>query len=161
FDFIKGSLPKDLMKGMFKKLKQAVKDLFTRWFDEAGGGEFDGSMGAHGVYKYLWNIAKKTMKKFPGMKFSRGGCYRTGDANYHGKHQAIDISYPASDNHNSKYFKPANWVFDNFKKQIGYVITQGKIKTRGKFNRLGSNANGWSTWMDHDHYDHLHINGMW
>src|SRR5699024_7787179 len=113
------------------------------------------------VYKYLWNIAKKTMKKFPGMKFSPGGGYRPGDPNYHGKHQAIDISYPASDNHNSKYFKPANWVFDNFKKQIGYVITQGKIKTRGKFNRLGSNANGWSTWMDHDHYDHLHINGMW
>ena len=159
FDFIKGSLPKDLMKGMFKKLKQAVKDLFTRWFDEAGGGEFDGSMGAHGVYKYLWDIAKKVMAKFPGMTYQSG--YRPGDKYYHGKHQAVDIAYNSGMNGSSKYFKPANWVFDNFKKQIGYVITQGKIKTRGKFNHLGSKANGWSTWMDHDHYDHLHINGMW
>ena len=144
------------IQGIWQRFKSMLQDLKTAHDDE--GGSFDGKMGAHGVYAYLWNIAKKAMNKF-GMKFTSG--YRPGDRYYHGKHQAVDIAFGAGMNHSSRYFAPANWIFDHFKKQIGYVITQGKIKTRGKFNHLGSNPNGWSTWMDHDHYDHLHINGMW
>lgn len=144
------------VRGIWKKFKDMLSDLKTAHDDE--GGSFDGKMGAHGVYGYLWKIASQAMKKF-GMKFTSG--YRPGDAYYHGKHQAVDIAFDSSKNGSKSYFAPANWVFDHFKKQIGYVITQGKIKTRGKFNHLGSNPNGWSTWMDHDHYDHLHLNGMW
>ena len=146
------------INNIWQKFKSMLQSLKTAHDDEGVSGSFDGKMGAHGVYSYLWNIAKKAMAKF-GMKFTSG--YRPGDAYYHGKHQAIDIAFDASKNGSKSYFAPANWVFDHFKKQIGYVITQGRIKTRGRFNSLGSNPNGWSTWMDHDHYDHLHLNGMW
>ncbi|EHJ08442.1 peptidoglycan DD-metalloendopeptidase family protein [Staphylococcus simiae] len=37
FDWIKGSLPKDMMTAMFNKLKKATVKLFTSWFDEQGG----------------------------------------------------------------------------------------------------------------------------
>lgn len=150
-------LPKQIITHFPKTIANAAKDWIKTLFENEGG-SFDGKMGAHGVYAYLWNIAKKAMKKF-GMKFTSG--YRPGDKYYHGKHQAVDIAYDAGSNGSRKYFNPANWVFEHFPNQIGYVITQGKIRTRGKFNHLGSKANGWSTWMDHDHYDHLHINGMW
>ena len=39
FDWIKGSLPADMMKGMFGKLKKAATDLFTKWMEEEGGGD--------------------------------------------------------------------------------------------------------------------------
>ena len=147
---------KAFVNGIWKQFKKMLQDLKTAHDDV--GGSFDGKMGAHGVYAYLWNIAKKAMKKF-GMVYTSG--YRPGKGSYHGKHQAVDIAFPGV-SHSSRYWKPANWVFDHFKKQIGYVITQGKIKTRGsKFNGLGEGANRWTPWRDHDHYDHLHINGMW
>lgn len=157
-----GSYPRSYSKGMVKKAISGIVKKFQEMKDAVAsamdGGSFDGKMGAHGVYEYLWKIAQKAMKKF-GMSYTSG--YRPGDPYYHGKHQAVDIAFPSSMNGSSRYFAPANWVFTHFPKQIGYVITQGKIRTRGKFNHLGSKANGWSTWMDHDHYDHLHINGMW
>lgn len=53
FDFIKGSLPKDLMSAMFRKLKTAVKDLFSGWFEE------DESSGGSGKYK---SLVKKALK---------------------------------------------------------------------------------------------------
>ncbi|PTF46972.1 phage tail tape measure protein [Staphylococcus cohnii] len=33
------SLPFDMMKGMFSKLKKAATDLFTKWMEEQGGGD--------------------------------------------------------------------------------------------------------------------------
>lgn len=147
-------LVKKTIDGLVKKfndLKQAIEDNL------GGGGSFDGTMGAHGVYDYLWKIAKKTMSKF-GMKFTSG--YRPGDPYGHGHHQAIDIAYDASMNGSHKYFDPANWVFTHFPKQVAYVITQGKVR-----DRKGSSGqparSSWERWPDNDHYDHLHINGMW
>lgn len=143
------------INSIWKRFKQMLKDLKTAHDDV--GGSFDGKMGAHGVYAYLWKIAKKAMKKF-GMKFTSG--YRPGDKYYHGKHQAIDIAFDASKNGSKSYFKPANWIFDNFKDQIAYVITQGKVRDRKGLSGTGVH-NGWKHWPDNDHYDHLHINGMW
>ncbi|WP_394856125.1 peptidoglycan DD-metalloendopeptidase family protein [Staphylococcus borealis] len=40
FDFLKGAeMPFKLMKGMMKKVKEAVKNQFTKWFEESGAGE--------------------------------------------------------------------------------------------------------------------------
>ena len=74
------------------------------------------------------------------------------------KHQAIDIAYPASMNGSSKYFAPANWVFDNFASKVAYVITQGKVRDRKGMSGTGSSGS-WVRWPQNDHYDHLHING--
>ncbi|MFU1881223.1 hypothetical protein ACM6P1_14175, partial [Enterococcus faecium] len=84
--------------------------------EENGGGSFDGAM-ADNVYKYLVDIANQAIRKF-GMSGITSG-YRPGDPYWHGKHQAIDIAYPSSMNGSSKYFDPANWVFENFADKVG------------------------------------------
>lgn len=146
------------IKGGTKLIKDNLIDYAQQFFDKFGFGSFDGKKNANGVYQYLVDIAKKTMKKFPGMRISSG--YRQGDPNDHGRGQAIDLAYGAGDNGNSKYFKPANWVFDTFKKQIAYVITQGKVRDRK--GSSGQTANSkWQNWPPNDHYDHLHLSGMW
>ncbi len=136
------------------KMVDWVKGLFDKYGDD---GSFDGQLGSSGAYKYLEDIANQVIKKF-GMSGITSG-YREGDPYYHGRHQAIDVAYPASMNGSSKYFDPANWVFNRFKKSVAYVITQGKVRDRSGFSGQGSSGN-WVTWPDNDHFDHLHINGL-
>lgn len=111
---------------------------------------------AKAIANYLVDIANQAVRKF-GMSGITSG-YRPGDPYWHGKHQAIDIAYPSSMNGSSKYFDPANWVFENFADKVGYVITQGKVRDRT--GQSGQPATGsWEPWPDNDHYDHLHITG--
>lgn len=134
-----------------------VKSKFDAGYKaQQDSGGFDGSMGGWGVYKYLYDIAQKTIGKYPGMRITSG--YRDGDPYSHGKHQAIDIAYPANMNGSSKYFAPANWVFDNFASKVAYVITQGKVRDRKGMSGIGTSGS-WVNWPQNDHYDHLHING--
>lgn len=143
--------------GGVKKVTNGVMDWIKDKIASFGsiGGSFDGAM-ADNVYKYLVDIANQTVSKF-GMSGITSG-YRPGDPYYHGKHQAIDIAYPAGMNGSSKYFDPANWVFEHFADKVGYVITQGKVRDRT--GQSGQPATGnWETWPDNDHYDHLHITG--
>ncbi|MGH1707754.1 transglycosylase SLT domain-containing protein [Enterococcus gallinarum] len=132
-----------------------VKSKFDKGY-KAQNSSFDGSMGGWGVYKYLYQIAQKAIDRYPGMRITSG--FRPGDPYSHGKHQAIDIAYPASMNGSSKYFAPANWVFDNFASKVAYVITQGKVRDRKGMSGTGSSGS-WVRWPQNDHYDHLHING--
>ncbi|PHL21536.1 tape measure protein [Enterococcus faecium] len=137
------------------KIIEYAQNFFDKFNEENGGGSFDGAM-ADNVYKYLVDIANQAVRKF-GMSGITSG-YRPGDPYYHGKHQAIDIAYPSSMNGSSKYFDPANWVFENFADKVGYVITQGKVRDRT--GQSGQPATGsWEPWPDNDHYDHLHITG--
>lgn len=157
-DFIKKFTP-SMTTGFIKAIKDKFKSILKGLKDDHEmGGSFDGKMGPHGVYDYLWKVAKAVMKKFPGMRYTSG--YRKGDPNFHGKHMAVDVGYPASMNGSSKYLKPAEWVFDNFKDRVAYVITQGKIKDRKGWGGKGK-GKGWLNWGSHDHDDHLHINGAW
>ncbi len=157
-NFIKNFTP-SMTTGFIKAIKDKFKSILKGLKDDHEmGGSFGGKMGPHGVYDYLWKVAKAVMKKFPGMRYTSG--YRKGDPNFHGKHMAVDLGYPASMNGSSKYLKPAKWVFDNFKDRIAYVITQGKIKDRKGWGGKGK-GNGWLNWGSRDHDDHLHINGAW
>ena len=144
------------VNSIWKQFKQMLQDLKTAHDDV--GGDFDGKMGKHGVYDYLWKVAKKTMAHFGNMHVSSG--YRPGDRFYHGKHQAIDIALPASQNGSSKYRKIGDWVFDKFKKQVAYVITLNRVKDRKGLSGTGVHSN-WTNWAEGGHMDHLHINGMW
>lgn len=126
--------------------------------------KFDGYNGTHsgaidpiwGNYQYLTDIANAAIKKFPGMRITSG--QRNGDPHHHGRRQAIDIAYPASDNGNSKYFEVANWIFENYPNEIAYVITQGMVRDRDGYSGTGKSGK-WVRWPDGDHFDHLHISG--
>lgn len=148
-----------MAKGSVGTIAEGSYEWFKSKFNagyEAQNSSFDGSMGSWGVYKYLYDIARKTVDRYPGMRITSG--FRPGDPHSHGKHQAIDVAYPASMNGSSKYFAPANWVFDNFASKVAYVITQGKVRDRKGMSGTGSSGS-WVRWPKNDHYDHLHING--
>lgn len=148
-----------MAKGSVGTIAEGSYEWFKSKFNagyEAQNSSFDGSMGNWGVYKYLYDIARKTVDRYPGMRITSG--FRPGDPHSHGKHQAIDVAYPASMNGSSKYFAPANWVFDNFASKVAYVITQGKVRDRKGMSGTGSSGS-WVKWPANDHYDHLHING--
>lgn len=122
-------------------------------------GEFDGSIfqgegNFNGVYAYLVEVAKKVMAKFPGLIPTSG--YRAGDVYHHGKHQAIDISgYPVG---SPRYTAAANYAFEKFPRDVGYVITNGRVRDRIGFSGTGVH-DGWATWPAGDHFDHVHISG--
>lgn len=78
FDFIKGSLPANMMKGMFKKLKGGVKDLFSTWLSDQGGGD------ASKLLRY---------KQIQGFGRYTGGLNFNG-----GRHYGVDLAYPYGSN---------------------------------------------------------------
>lgn len=148
-----------MAKGSVGTIAEGSYEWFKSKFDagyKEQNSSFDGSIGSWGVYKYLYDIARKTIDRYPDMRITSG--FRPGDPHSHGKHQAIDIAYPASMNGSSKYMDPANWVFDNFASKVAYVITQGKVRDRKGMSGTGSSGS-WVRWPQNDHYDHLHING--
>lgn len=122
-------------------------------------GEFDGSIfqgegNFNGVYAYLVEVAKKVMAKFPGLIPTSG--YRPGDAYHHGKHQAIDISgYPVG---SPRYTAAANYAFEKFPKEVGYVITNGMVRDRMGYTHGGTSGK-WVPWGSTDHDNHVHISG--
>lgn len=149
-----------LVQGVTKKGIESAKDFIFNKATE-NGSSFDGAVSKDfgmGSYKYLADIAKKAIKRFDMTGGVTSG-FRPGDVYWHGKRQAIDIAYPASMNGTKKYMDPANWVFENFPKQVGYVITQGKVRDRSGMSGQVANSK-WVPWPDNDHYDHLHINGL-
>ncbi|SFE48620.1 SLT domain-containing protein [Enterococcus casseliflavus] len=148
-----------MAKGSVGTIAEGSYEWFKSKFDagyKEQNSSFDGSIGNWGVYKYLYDIARKTIDRYPDMRITSG--FRPGDPHSHGKHQAIDVAYPSSMNGSSKYFAPANWVFDNFASKVAYVITQGKVRDRKGMSGTGSSGS-WVRWPQNDHYDHLHING--
>lgn len=146
---------KNMTKSGVKLMTSAAYPFVQKKIEDAyGGGMFDGSMNANGVYQYLVDIAQKVMSKFGGLTITSG--YRPGDPYWHGKHQALDISgYPYG---SPRYTEAANWAFEKFPKQIAYVITNGRVRDR--VGMSGQAATGqWVPWPAGDHYDHIHLNG--
>ncbi|MEK0177461.1 transglycosylase SLT domain-containing protein, partial [Tetragenococcus halophilus] len=150
-------------KGLVSTAKDKMVDWVQGLFDDYGG--FDGSIykgsiqNANGVYEYLVDIAKKVMDKFPGMTGVTSG-YRPGDPNHHGKHQAIDIAYPASMNGSTKYTEAGNWAFSHFPDQLAYVIANNKIKDRTGMGGEGV-TNSWKNWPSGGHLNHMHLSGKY
>ncbi|MEB6213006.1 phage tail tape measure protein [Enterococcus casseliflavus] len=150
----------DAGKGLVGKAKDSmlgwVKDLFS---SNDQGGVFNGSTDkAWGVYKYLRDIADSAIAQFgSGLRITSG--YRAGDPYYHGRRQAIDIALPSSMNGSAKNKNIADWVFNKFRSQVAYVITNGRVKDRSGFSGTGKDS-VWKSWAPNDHYDHVHINGL-
>lgn len=146
--------PLEVGKGILSKATKALTDKITDLFSS---GNLDTSIGTNGVYKYLADVAKSVMKKFPGFVATSG--YRPGDPYSHGKRNAIDIALPGVTGGSPKYTEAANYAFDKFASKIGYVITNGKVRDRSGQSGTGIH-NDWRPWPDGDHYDHVHLNGV-
>ena len=146
--------PLDVGKGILSKATSALTDKITSLFSS---GNLDTSIGTNGVYKYLADVAKSVMKKFPGFMVTSG--YREGDQYSHGKRNAIDIALPGVTGGSPRYTEAANYAFEKFASKIGYVITNGKVRDRS--GQSGQPATGaWEPWPAGDHYDHVHLNGI-
>ena len=146
--------PFDVGGGILKKAKDALTAKVKEMFDSMSAGSFDGAMNANGVYQYLVDVAQKVMAKFRGLTITSG--FREGDQYHHGRHQAIDISgYPVG---SPRYTEAANYAFEKFPRDVGYVITNGRVRDRIGFSGTGVH-DGWATWPAGDHFDHVHISG--
>ena len=146
--------PLEVGKGILSKATSALTEKITGLFSS---GSLDTSIGTNGVYKYLADVAKSVMKKFPGFMVTSG--YREGDAYSHGKRNAIDIALPGVTGGSPRYTEAANYAFEKFASKIGYVITNGKVRDRS--GQSGQPATGaWEPWPAGDHYDHVHLNGI-
>ncbi|WWT34997.1 tail length tape-measure protein [Enterococcus phage BUCT630] len=146
--------PLEVGKGILSKATRALTEKITSLFSS---GNLDTSIGTNGVYKYLADVAKSVMKKFPGFVATSG--YRPGDPYSHGKRNAIDIALPGVTGGSPRYTEAANYAFDKFASKIGYVITNGKVRDRSGQSGTGIH-NDWRPWPDGDHYDHVHLNGV-
>ncbi|UVX36024.1 MAG: Macoilin family protein [Bacteriophage sp.] len=148
--------PQQVGKGLLDKATKALTSKITDMFS-ASGGNLDLGVGTAGVYKYLADVAKSVMSKFPGFQVTSG--YRPGDPYSHGKRNAIDIALPGVTGGSPKYTEAANYAFEKFAGKVGYVITNGKVRDRSGQSGTGIH-NNWTGWPDGDHYDHVHINGI-
>lgn len=146
--------PLEVGKGILSKATSALTEKITGLFSS---GNLDTSIGTNGVYKYLADVAKSVMKKFPGFVATSG--YRPGDPYSHGKRNAIDIALPGVVNGSPRYTEAANYAFEKFANKIGYVITNGKVRDRSGQSGTGVHDD-WRIWPDGDHYDHVHLNGV-
>lgn len=146
--------PLEVGKGILSKATSALTEKITDLFSS---GNLDTSIGTNGVYKYLADVAKSVMKKFPGFMVTSG--YREGDAYSHGKRNAIDIALPGVTGGSPRYTEAANYAFDKFASKIGYVITNGKVRDRSGQSGTGIHDD-WRPWPPGDHYDHVHLNGI-
>lgn len=152
---------KDIWKGMTNSgvammIREAAPFLQTKMDDMFSIGSFDGAVNANGVYQYLVEVAQKVMARFPGFSITSG--YRPGDQYHHGQHQAVDIAVPGGYNL-PIYREAADYAFEKFPKQVGYVITNGMVRDRMGYTS-GGRSGIWSRWADNDHYDHVHISGL-
>ncbi|WP_159723175.1 tape measure protein [Enterococcus sp. CSURQ0835] len=148
--------PLNAGQGLVKKSTDAMVTWVQGLFDEYGGGTFDGSIAANGVYAYLVEVAEKVIRKFgSGLQITSG--YRPGDEHHHGKRQAIDIANGGVGT--PLYTEAANWAFDKFPKEVGYVITNGIVRDRMGYTRGGTSGKP-TPWGSHDHDNHIHISGL-
>lgn len=148
-------------KGGLNTVKDNVikyaQSLFDQYQEEFGAsGSFDGAMNANGVYDYLVKVAQKVIGKF-GNGFYVSSGYRPGDQYHHGQHQAIDIAIPGAIL-SPLYTKAANYAFEKFPKEVGYVITNGMVRDRMGYTHGGTSGK-WVPWGSTDHDNHVHISG--
>ena len=148
--------PLDVGKGILSKATSALTSKISEMFS-ASSGNLDLGTGTAGVYKYLADVAKSVLSKYPGFQVTSG--YRPGDPYSHGKRNAIDIALPGVTGGSPRYTEAANYAFEKFAGKVGYVITNGKVRDRSGQSGTGIHDN-WTPWPDGDHYDHVHINGV-
>lgn len=147
FGVMKNTLPFDMMKGMFGKLKKAVKDLFTGWLEESGGADLSS------FDKFPKTTPYSPNKAVPGYGFNGG------------RHYGIDYATPVGhtitaptngvvskmhDNGGGTVAKLLSGKFTQFFLHLSSILKTGKVNQGDKFAKTG-NSGAWTT-GPHLHY---------
>lgn len=149
FDFAKGDMLGGLMKGMYGKLKAGVKNLFTGWLEDSGGGDGSSFTGYRVTTPYSPN---KAVPGYP--KWANGG-----------KHYGIDYATPTgttlkapnagkvskmNDKGGGTVAKLLSGKFTQFFMHLQSVLKTGQVKKGEAFAKTG-NSGQWTTGA-HLHY---------
>ena len=149
FDFAKGDVLGGMMSAMYKKLKDGVKNLFTGWLEDSGGG--DGSS----FTKFRVTTPYSPNSPVPGYpKWANGG-----------KHYGIDYATPSgttlkapnagtvsklSDKGGGIVAKLLSGKFTQFFMHLSKVLKTGQVSKGEAFAKTG-NSGAWTT-GPHLHY---------
>lgn len=142
------SLPFDMMKGMFDKLKKSVKNLFSGWLEESGSGADLSSFD-----KYPITTPYSPNKAVPGYGFNGGRHYGIDYATPSGttiKAPTGGVVSKMSDNGGGNVAKLLSGKFTQFFLHLNSVLKTGKVKQGEKFAKTG-NSGAWTT-GPHLHY---------
>ncbi|MFV5767192.1 peptidoglycan DD-metalloendopeptidase family protein [Mammaliicoccus sciuri] len=147
FDFAKGDILGGLMKASYKKLKNGVKDLFSGWLEDSGGG--DGSS----FMKFKQTVGYSPNKPLPGYPYNGG--------RHWGRDYATPIGTPLEaptkgtvskqhDHGGGLVARLVNGKFAQYFLHLSKILKTGPVKQGEKFALTGNS--GAYTWGPHVHY---------
>lgn len=147
FSFVKGDILGGMMKGMYKKLKQGVKDLFADWLAESGGADLSS------FDKYPKTTPYSPNAPVPGYGFNGGRHYGID----YGTPNGTTIKAPTSgtvsrmhDHGGGLVAKLLSGKFTQFFLHLSSILKTGRVKQGQAFAKTG-NSGAWTT-GPHLHY---------
>jgi len=148
FDFAKGGILGGLVKAAYKKLQNGVKELFSGWLEDGGGGA-DGSS----FTKYAITTPYSPNKAVAGYGFNGGRHYGIDYATPVGTTLTAPTGGTVSKLHNhggGLVAKLLSGKFTQFFMHLSSILKTGKVKQGDKFAKTG-NSGAWTT-GPHLHY---------
>lgn len=147
FSFVKGDILGGLMKAMYKKLKNGIKNLFDGWLEEGGGADLSS------FDKYPITTPYSPNARVPGYPFGNGHHYGID----YGTPIGTTIKAPTSgtvqrksDHGGGLVARLINGKFTQWFLHLSKILKTGKVKQGEAFAKTG-NSGAWTT-GPHLHY---------
>ncbi|MBU6948738.1 phage tail tape measure protein [Staphylococcus haemolyticus] len=147
FSFVKGDILGGLMKAMYKKLKNGIKNLFDGWLEEGGGADLSS------FDKYPITTPYSPNARVPGYPFGNGRHYGID----YGTPSGTTIKAPTSGTVSRKHdyggglvARLVNGKFTQWFLHLSDILKTGKVKQGEPFAKTG-NSGHWTT-GPHLHY---------
>ncbi|PTK77189.1 peptidase M23 [Staphylococcus haemolyticus] len=147
FSFVKGDILGGLMKAMYKKLKNSIKNLFDGWLEEGGGADLSS------FDKYPITTPYSPNARVPGYPFGNGHHYGID----YGTPIGTTIKAPTSgtvqrksDHGGGLVARLINGKFTQWFLHLSKILKTGKVKQGEAFAKTG-NSGAWTT-GPHLHY---------
>ncbi|PTK72377.1 peptidase M23 [Staphylococcus haemolyticus] len=147
FSFVKGDILGGLMKAMYKKLKNGIKNLFDGWLEEGGGADLSS------FDKYPITTPYSPNARVPGYPFGNGRHYGID----YGTPSGTTIKAPTSGTVSRKHdyggglvARLVNGKFTQWFLHLSDILKTGKVKQGEPFAKTG-NSGHWTTGA-HLHY---------
>ncbi|MEB7365443.1 peptidoglycan DD-metalloendopeptidase family protein [Staphylococcus borealis] len=147
FSFVKGDILGGLMKAMYKKLKNGIKNLFDGWLEEGGGADLSS------FDKYPITTPYSPNARVPGYPFGNGRHYGID----YGTPSGTTIKAPTSGTVSRKHdyggglvARLVNGKFTQWFLHLSDILKTGRVKQGEPFAKTG-NSGHWTTGA-HLHY---------